>query len=372
MSTSPALVLSGFGITGPVPSDQIDSVTATVNCWTSAAGMGPLAYELRDEFGNLIGTATGTASTSTAHYDTVIFPPPDWNQLAGLRLLIYADQGSASSGSVASVDYAAMSVSYLVTGIPYAIAPAGQAAAAAAAPAPGVPAAVNAGLAAAAASAPPAAVQRGVTASAGLAAAGTTAASPALILASNAFPGPALASAAAPQASGGTSKIALPGPAAAAAAAPAPAQIAYGLLAFPGLAAAAGSAGAPRPAITFTAGLGAAQAVAPSPPPRVVRGLVTGSVAAASVTGTGTVTAAPGWSGQEARELVTARAAVTARTGTAVTASPGAGTAAGTGTKAAVLAGVTGKAAGSGVSRGPGWVTETGENASVTAGVSAQ
>ena len=38
--TSPALELSGFGVTGPGPSDVIDSVTATVNAWTSDLGTG--------------------------------------------------------------------------------------------------------------------------------------------------------------------------------------------------------------------------------------------------------------------------------------------------------------------------------------------
>ena len=74
MTASPALELSGFGIAPPPgPPDEIDSVTATVHCWESAGGMNPLTYELRDAAGTLIGTRTGQASTSQAHYDTVVY-----------------------------------------------------------------------------------------------------------------------------------------------------------------------------------------------------------------------------------------------------------------------------------------------------------
>jgi hypothetical protein len=133
--TSPALVLSGFAVTGPGPSDAINSVTAVVNCWISDAGTGPLAYELRDgTTGALIGTATGTASTSAAHYDTVTFPAPSWGQLFWLQLWIFASPGSAPPGTVASVDYAALSVAYVSSGIPFAAPVAQPAAAAATAP----------------------------------------------------------------------------------------------------------------------------------------------------------------------------------------------------------------------------------------------
>jgi len=124
VTASPALELTGFGIVPPPgPPDEIDSVTATVNAWTSVGGMPPLTYELRDAAGTLIGTRTGQASTSTSHYDTVVFasPAPSWDQLAGLQLWIYADSGSAAPGSVVSVDYASLSVAYVPSGIPYAV-----------------------------------------------------------------------------------------------------------------------------------------------------------------------------------------------------------------------------------------------------------
>lgn len=133
--TSPALVLSGFAVTGPGPSDTLNSVTATVNAWTSDILTGPLAYELHDgETGTLLGSATGTASTSPAHYDTVMFAPPAWSQLYWLTLWIYADAGTAPPGTTVSVDYAALSVSYVSSGIPFSAPVAGSARAAGRAP----------------------------------------------------------------------------------------------------------------------------------------------------------------------------------------------------------------------------------------------
>jgi len=128
--TSPALELSGFGVTGPGPSDVIDSVTATVNAWTSDLGTGPLAYELHDgRTGALIGTQqAGQASGNSFHYDTVTFqaPAPAWAQLYWLQLWIYADQGTAPSGTVVSVDYASLSVAYEPSGQPFAAPVAGR------------------------------------------------------------------------------------------------------------------------------------------------------------------------------------------------------------------------------------------------------
>jgi len=119
--SSPALDLSGFAVTGIGPSDVINSVTAAVNGWTSNILTGPLRYELRDgETGALLGTATGTASTSTAHNDVVTFPAPAWSQLFWLHLLIYADPGTAPSGTTVSADYATLSVTYVSSGIPFA------------------------------------------------------------------------------------------------------------------------------------------------------------------------------------------------------------------------------------------------------------
>ena len=136
--TSLALELSGFGVTGPGPSDVIDSVTATVHAWTSDLGTGPLAYELHDGKTNaLIGTQqAGQASGNSFHYDTVIFqaPAPAWAQLYWLQLWIYADQGTAPSGTVISVDYASLSVAYEPSGQPFAAPVAGLAAAAGKAP----------------------------------------------------------------------------------------------------------------------------------------------------------------------------------------------------------------------------------------------
>jgi hypothetical protein len=133
--TSPALILSGFAVTGPGPSDTINSVTATVNAWTSSVLTGPLAYELHDgKTGALIDSGTGSTSTSTAHYDTVIFGAPVWSQLYWLTLWIYADSGTAPPGTVVSVDYAALSVTYLSSGVPFAAPVAGSAIAKATAP----------------------------------------------------------------------------------------------------------------------------------------------------------------------------------------------------------------------------------------------
>jgi hypothetical protein len=135
--SSPALELSGFAVTGPGPSDVIDSVTATVHCWTTSAGTGPLAYELHDgKTGTLIGTqqAGGPPSLSTAHYDTVTFGPPAWAQLYWLALWVYADQGAAPSGTVVSVDYASLQVAYEPSGLPFAAPATGLAAAAGTAP----------------------------------------------------------------------------------------------------------------------------------------------------------------------------------------------------------------------------------------------
>ena len=132
--SSPALELSGFAVTGPGPSDVIDSVTATVHCWTTSAGTGPLAYELHDgKTGTLIGTqqAGGPPSLSTAHYDTVTFGPPAWAQLYWLALWVYADQGAAPSGTVVSVDYASLQVAYEPSGLPFAAPATGLAATAA-------------------------------------------------------------------------------------------------------------------------------------------------------------------------------------------------------------------------------------------------
>jgi hypothetical protein len=133
--TSPALVLSGFRVTGPGPSDQVDSVTATVNCWASGITAGPLGYELHDgKTGALLGTTTGTASTSPAHSDQVTFPAPSWAALYWLQLQIFASPGSAPSGTTVSVDYAALSVTYVPSGIPFAAPVAGAATAAGTAP----------------------------------------------------------------------------------------------------------------------------------------------------------------------------------------------------------------------------------------------
>jgi hypothetical protein len=119
----------------------IDSVTATVNAWTSDLGTGPLAYELHDgKTGVLIGTqqAGGPPSGNSFHYDTVTFQAPSqlpsWAQLYWLALWIYADQGAAPSGAVVSVDYASLQVAYEPSGIPFAAPATSLAAAAGTAP----------------------------------------------------------------------------------------------------------------------------------------------------------------------------------------------------------------------------------------------
>ena len=139
--TSPPLELSGFAVTGPGPSDVIDSVTATVHCWTTSAGTGPLAYELHDgKTGALIGTRLtgGPSSGNSFNYDTVIFQAPSqlpsWAQLYWLQLWIYADQGTAPSGTAVSVDYASLQVAYEPSGLPFAAPATGLAAAAGTAP----------------------------------------------------------------------------------------------------------------------------------------------------------------------------------------------------------------------------------------------
>jgi hypothetical protein len=121
MTASAPLDLSGFTFPMVAPTDTIDSVTAAVNGWVSDLAMGPLAYELHDGIsGALLGSAAGTASTSPAHIDTVIFGPPAWAQLHWLHLRITAGSGTAPPGAVASVDYVALSVTYLSAGIPFA------------------------------------------------------------------------------------------------------------------------------------------------------------------------------------------------------------------------------------------------------------
>lgn len=119
MTASPPLDLTGFGAAAGIgPSDTLNSVTATVNGWNSDPGMGPLGYELRDSHGVLIGSGTGTASTSPAHVDTVTFPPPSWSELHWLHLRVTAS--GTVPGAQAFVDYASLSVSWLPSGIPFA------------------------------------------------------------------------------------------------------------------------------------------------------------------------------------------------------------------------------------------------------------
>lgn len=288
-ATSPALTISGFGLTDAAPSDEIDAVLATVNCWTTDAGMGPLTYELRDGSGTLIGTAAGTASTSAAHYDSLVFPAPSWSQMSGLQLVIRAAQGTAASGSVASVDYAALAVSYVPAGVPSAVAQPGVATAAGTAPPPAAVITFNAGLATAAGTAPAPVAQPAVTATAGLAAAAGTAPAPAALNAVTAAAGLAAAAASAPAASVQTSAqtTVTAGLATAAASAPAPSiQTSAAGTGPAGLAASAGTAPGPKAVITANAGLAAATGTAPAPGPQVTPG-----TALAAATGTALVPA---------------------------------------------------------------------------------
>ena len=111
--SSPPLELSGYGtFTGPGASDTINSVTLTVNQFSAATAIGPPRYELWDGTTAVIGSAAGTASTSSAHTDTAVFTGVTYAQLATLRVRITGYQGAALSGSVLNVNWAGLTVSY--------------------------------------------------------------------------------------------------------------------------------------------------------------------------------------------------------------------------------------------------------------------
>jgi hypothetical protein len=220
LETSPALEISGFTLTGPGASDTILGVNASVHAYVSDPAMTPFRYELWDGSTALISSATGTASTSTSNYDQFTFPAaPSYAQLAALRLRIYAADGTAVSGPVASVDYASLSVSYIP--VPPGLVNAGLASAAGGAPQPSVTVVPStsapAGLAAAAATAP--VPLASITFTAGLATTAAAALAPAAAAGANA--GLAAAAAASPQPSRAVSVTAGLATAAAAALTPA-------------------------------------------------------------------------------------------------------------------------------------------------------
>jgi len=105
---STALELSVFGsFPGVSPGDTINSVTLTVSQFASTALMGPPSYELWDDSGTpaLLGSGTGTVSTSTGNVDSLVFANVTYAMLATLRVRVYAHQGTAPSGSIQNVNW---------------------------------------------------------------------------------------------------------------------------------------------------------------------------------------------------------------------------------------------------------------------------
>jgi hypothetical protein len=116
--TSPQLEASGFGsFSGVGSGDTINSVTATVNQWASAATLGAPTYQLWDGTAAQIGAdATGSVSTSTSNTDSPSWTGVTYSQLATLRFRVSAHQGSAASGVTQSVDWVGLTVNYTPSG----------------------------------------------------------------------------------------------------------------------------------------------------------------------------------------------------------------------------------------------------------------
>jgi len=112
---STALELSGYGtFTGVDPSSFINSVTVTLGQFASSALMGPPTVELWDYSGTpfLIGSAVGTASTSSANVDSLVFNNVTYGQLGTLRVRVIAHQGTAIKGAIQNVNYAGLTVNF--------------------------------------------------------------------------------------------------------------------------------------------------------------------------------------------------------------------------------------------------------------------
>ena len=114
---SPALETFAFGTFPQIPPGSVISgVTVVIGQFQSAGTMGSPSFELHAADGTLLGTASGSTSTSSSHIDQATFSPVTYAQLGGLRVRIYANQGSASPGAVSSVSWVSLVVAFTPAG----------------------------------------------------------------------------------------------------------------------------------------------------------------------------------------------------------------------------------------------------------------
>jgi hypothetical protein len=114
-ATSPALATSGFGPFSQVPvNSAVLAVIANIAAYGSDSAIAAPVYELWDGASARIGAAQpGTATTSAANVDSLVFPGVAYSQLATLQLRVYARSAQpGNSGATESADYVALSVAW--------------------------------------------------------------------------------------------------------------------------------------------------------------------------------------------------------------------------------------------------------------------
>ena len=95
---------------------MISSVTVVTGEYESSSSMGTPAFELHAADGTLLGSGSGTTSTSPGNIDQATFTGISYSQLAGLRVRTYASQGSALSGATATVNWVSLVVAFTPAG----------------------------------------------------------------------------------------------------------------------------------------------------------------------------------------------------------------------------------------------------------------
>ena len=115
---SPGLETYAFGSFPQIPPGSvISSVTVVIGEYESALTVGAPTFELHDSLGNLLGSGTGSVSVSPANIDQVTVTGINYAQLAaGLRVRIYASQGSSSAGATTMVDWVSLVIAFTPAG----------------------------------------------------------------------------------------------------------------------------------------------------------------------------------------------------------------------------------------------------------------
>jgi len=110
--TSGALEAFGFG-GFPRASGSITTVSASAGAFGSDAQMNAPSYQLWDGTAAQLGVQAGSASTSSAHVDTVTFTGVTVTQLGTLRLRLYAQSQPGNSGAAESADWMSLTAVFV-------------------------------------------------------------------------------------------------------------------------------------------------------------------------------------------------------------------------------------------------------------------